>query len=194
MLAEYKKKTNIGIAFGLLAQLIGFFIFKDKVIGVILAWGGVALFIWGTYNYAKGKGYHGAVGFLGLLSFAGLIVLICLPDKHKDLEKKVISAIKSIVFLLVDMFLLLLFSLIAKGFEGVLLDLEPLPVITKIAMNSPYFFIVMGVALVAKEFLKDKEKTFLINIGTLIGLMIAVLPFLVIGLFLPMYQMAQLLK
>lgn len=45
---------------------------------------GAAVFIYGTVNYAMGKGYNGALGLLGLLSCVGLVVLVLLPDKHKN--------------------------------------------------------------------------------------------------------------
>jgi hypothetical protein len=54
------------------------------LIGLIVAVVGLAVFIYGTVNYAMGKGYNGALGLLGLLSCVGLVVLVLLPDKHKN--------------------------------------------------------------------------------------------------------------
>ena len=51
--------------------------------GLLIRLVGSVLFIIGCCYYAKGKGYHGAWGFLGLLSLTGLIVLVCMRDKHK---------------------------------------------------------------------------------------------------------------
>ena len=82
MLAEYQKKTNYGIAFGLLLQL-GSTVFSDNPIGLLVLIIGAATFIWGCCCYAIGKGYPGVLGDLGFLSLLGLIVLILLPDKNK---------------------------------------------------------------------------------------------------------------
>ena len=46
MLAEYQKKTNYGIAFGLLLQL-GSTVFSDNPIGLLVLIIGAATFIWG---------------------------------------------------------------------------------------------------------------------------------------------------
>lgn len=87
MLVEYKKKTNIGVGLGILTQIVGRGLIAGGDAGAILGFlfllGGAVLFIWGCCSYAKGKGYHDAWGFLGLLSLIGLIILVCFPDKHK---------------------------------------------------------------------------------------------------------------
>ena len=89
MKSEYRIKTNIGVGFGILAQLIGFLVSDHIQIGIvlwcaaILIYGGFLLLIWGLWNYAKGKGYKGAWGLLGLLSVFGLVVLALFPDKKK---------------------------------------------------------------------------------------------------------------
>jgi hypothetical protein len=38
----------------------------------------------GLAYYAKAKGYHGALGLLGVLSCIGLIILAVLPDRTKQ--------------------------------------------------------------------------------------------------------------
>jgi len=53
-------------------------------VAAVFAWGGILLFIWGLWNYARGKGYKGTWGLLGLLSVFGLIILAFFPDKKKD--------------------------------------------------------------------------------------------------------------
>lgn len=87
MLAEKKTATNIGVAVGILLQIVGNVLQRQggsmAIIGLVVALAGTAVFIWGCVNYAQGKGYSGALGLLGLLSCLGLIVLVVLPDKHK---------------------------------------------------------------------------------------------------------------
>jgi len=90
MIKEYAKKTNIGVGFGIIAQIIGFYLSYYAHIGIILwtaailIWGGILLMMWGLWNYSKGKGYHGAWGLLGLLSIPGLIILALFPDRKKE--------------------------------------------------------------------------------------------------------------
>ncbi len=88
MIEEYRKKTNIGVGLGVLAQIAGFFLTFIEIgivlwVAAILIWGGFLLVIWGLWNYAKGKGYPGIWGLLGLLSIFGLIILALFPDKNK---------------------------------------------------------------------------------------------------------------
>lgn len=93
MIAEYKTKTNIGVGLGVSAQWIGRGLFDlakapsdyDMVIlGFLIILAGAVLFIWGCRNYAMGKGYSAAYGFLGLLSCFGLLVLVLMKDKHPN--------------------------------------------------------------------------------------------------------------
>ena len=87
MLAEYKSKTNIGIAIGLILEIVGNVIRMQMpnlaLVGAIIALVGAVFFIWGCMNYAVGKGYSKFLGLLGLLSCIGLVVLVLLPDKNK---------------------------------------------------------------------------------------------------------------
>lgn len=92
MLTEYKKKTNIFISIGLILQILYLFAKPggdtSSALGPILLWGGIILFTMGCWYYAKGKGYHGTYGLLGLvLNFFGLIILVAMPDKHKEIKK-----------------------------------------------------------------------------------------------------------
>ena len=83
MLPGTKSKTNIGILVGMAVILVGIIAkipHTDWIFNLI----GTVFFIWGCSWYAKGKGYHGAMGFLGLLNILGLIILACIPDKHKE--------------------------------------------------------------------------------------------------------------
>jgi len=87
MLAEYKSKTNIGIAIGLILEIVGNVVRMQMpnlaMVGAIIALVGAVFFIWGCMNYAVGKGYSKFLGLLGLLSCIGLVVLVLLPDKNK---------------------------------------------------------------------------------------------------------------
>ncbi|MDZ7611332.1 MAG: hypothetical protein U5L10_01075 [Candidatus Moranbacteria bacterium] len=89
MLKEYKKKTNIFVGLGLVLQFSSLFLRQDgdvmSALGSLVSLGGIILFTIGCWHYAKGKGYHGAYGLLGLLfSILGLIILIAMPDKNKE--------------------------------------------------------------------------------------------------------------
>ena len=91
MLPENKRKTNIGVGVGIGLQIMARLLVREpqsgpttlSILGLILIVVGVVFFIWGCMNYAQGKGYSKHLGWLGLLSCLGLIVLICLPDRHK---------------------------------------------------------------------------------------------------------------
>jgi hypothetical protein len=92
MIGEYRVKTNIGVGFGILAQIIGFLASYFVQIGIVLwcaaifIYGGFLLLIWGLWNYAKGKGYKGAWGLLGLLSIFGFVILALFPDRRKEVK------------------------------------------------------------------------------------------------------------
>ena len=60
-------------------------------IGLAIRGIGSILFIIGCCFYAKGKGYNGAWGLLGLLSLIGLLILVCMKDKHKVIAINVIK-------------------------------------------------------------------------------------------------------
>ena len=47
---------------------------------------GIVCFIWGCCIYCKAKGYHGAVGMMGLIPILGWIGLCVLPDLRKEHE------------------------------------------------------------------------------------------------------------
>jgi hypothetical protein len=92
MLAEYKKKTNIGIALAFAVWILGGVLvglLSEMPSESLLPVQGLGLlpFIYGLCCYAKGKGYHGAWGLLGLLTIIGLIILVCFPDRHKTTKK-----------------------------------------------------------------------------------------------------------
>jgi hypothetical protein len=80
MLAESKTNTNIGVGLGIILQIIGGAM--GGILGYLLGLAGMAAFIWGCFNYAKGKGYPSILGLLGFFSCIGLLILVVLPDKH----------------------------------------------------------------------------------------------------------------
>lgn len=91
MLAEYKTKTNIGVGLGILVQILGRTLAGTgdsglALLGLVVSLVGLVLFIWGCAQYAKAKGHSPWFGALGLLSILGLIVLVFLPDRHKEVR------------------------------------------------------------------------------------------------------------
>jgi hypothetical protein len=86
MLPEFKRNTNIGVGLGIVVQIIGELLSNRGSIGLgfVVALAGLAVFIWGCGQYAKGKGYSPWFGLLGLLSIVGLIALVFFRDKHKE--------------------------------------------------------------------------------------------------------------
>ena len=88
MLQEYKKNTNIGIGIGFVLLIIGSICYGEglavRIVCLIIPFIGAAAFIWGCFNYAKGKGYSQWFGLLGLLFLVGLLILVTFPDKHKS--------------------------------------------------------------------------------------------------------------
>jgi hypothetical protein len=82
VLAIYKKKAKIGVGLWLLATAVSMFAVAPELatsMTPLAVWaraGSYAILVWGSWNWAKGKGHHGAWGFLGLL-------VVFLPDRHK---------------------------------------------------------------------------------------------------------------
>lgn len=88
MLPDKKTNTNIGIAIGIILQIAGRVIAATNETGggfaLILMLLGTVFFIWGCMNYAAGKGHSKWFGLLGFLSCIGLIILVFMPDHHKN--------------------------------------------------------------------------------------------------------------
>ena len=88
MLSEYKRTTNIGIGVGFVLVLLGKYLalFQPES-SALLVWVvclvGIAFFIWGSSQYARGKGHSPYWGVLGLFYILGFVVLFFLPDRHK---------------------------------------------------------------------------------------------------------------
>jgi hypothetical protein len=88
---KYDQKAGIGILGGL--ALMGMSRWSDMaattgtaLILLLCLPSGVCLFCWGCSNYSVGKGYSKWLGFLGLLSCIGLLVLMILPDRRKEFD------------------------------------------------------------------------------------------------------------
>lgn len=89
MLKEYKRDTNIGVGFGWIAIALSGYVFRSTafggpVVGFVVLLTGIGLFLWGCGQYAQGKGYSRYWGALGLLYLLGLLVLVFMPDRHKE--------------------------------------------------------------------------------------------------------------
>jgi hypothetical protein len=88
MLPDKKTKTNIGVGIGIILQIVGYVLDRaggaGAIVGALLGLTGTVFFIWGCMNYAEGKGHTQWIGLLGLLSCVGLVILVCLPDHHKE--------------------------------------------------------------------------------------------------------------
>jgi len=96
MIAEYRKKSNIGIGGGIVAGVAGRVLMAVSsgsadappstaliVLGAIIAIAGAVLYFWGCVQYCLGKGQSGWLGIVGILGLIGLIIMIFLPDKTK---------------------------------------------------------------------------------------------------------------
>ena len=90
MLPEKKTKTNIGVGIGIILQLAGFALSSvgetGAVVGLLFILIGLPVLMWGCMNYAEGKGHSKWVGLVGLAGCIGIIILIVLPDQHKEVR------------------------------------------------------------------------------------------------------------
>jgi hypothetical protein len=89
MLKEYKRETNIGVGIGFIFITVSRYAFQSSafggpVFGCAVLLTGIGLYLWGCGQYAQGKGYSPYWGALGLLYLLGLVVLVLMPDRHKD--------------------------------------------------------------------------------------------------------------
>jgi hypothetical protein len=87
MQPQQRRNTNVGVEIGILLQLAGFILLNQTastaaMVGLVLILISLPPFIWGSMNYAAGKGHSTWVGLVGLAGIVGLIVLILLPDQH----------------------------------------------------------------------------------------------------------------
>jgi len=88
MLPDKKTNAIIGISIGIITQIAGrvlaFPSEAGAILGLVVMLAGAVLFVWGCMNFAEGKGHSKWLGLFGLLSCIGLIILIILPDYHKE--------------------------------------------------------------------------------------------------------------
>ncbi len=90
MLAGTKGQTNTRLAVGFVLLIVGQATSNAGsgvvILSVLATIAGLVLWVMGCASYARGKGYHPALGFLGLFSLIGLLVLFFFPDKYKCCE------------------------------------------------------------------------------------------------------------
>jgi hypothetical protein len=94
LIAEHNRMGfMLGIP-GLALQFVGNFMSSSiveamgapgAIVAGVVSLGGTALLIAGLCYVAMAKGYHWGLGFLGLLSCVGLLILGVLPDKTKNM-------------------------------------------------------------------------------------------------------------
>jgi len=80
---EHFRHRLLGILLNIGGQILAYQGGNMVTLGWIAVVIGTAVFIWGCWNHAQGKGYPGALGLLGLLGCLGLLILVILPDKNK---------------------------------------------------------------------------------------------------------------
>ncbi len=76
-----KLRLAVGFAGLFIGRLLYNFGGETAFLGYPLILLAMPVFIWGCWDFAKGKGYPGYIGLLGVLSLIGLIILYALPDK-----------------------------------------------------------------------------------------------------------------
>jgi hypothetical protein len=83
---ESKRKTVVGVIAGLGLEIVSrlLAIGGDRFFFLALVMFGVAtlLFIWGCTHYAMSKGLPHWLGYLGLFSVVGLVVILFLPARR----------------------------------------------------------------------------------------------------------------
>lgn len=85
MLETYQRDTNIGVGIGIIANIISRFNAESHpVLSIIFGCIGAVAMIWGCAMYAKGKGYSGWWGLLGIFWIIGFIILFFFRDKYKQ--------------------------------------------------------------------------------------------------------------
>jgi hypothetical protein len=90
---NWQKKAALGIVAGIVIAVLSPFVPAIRIPGIeqwvfqflsaLMGLIGGGLQIWGCYHLVKGKGYHGALCLLGVLSCLGLVILLALPNKYE---------------------------------------------------------------------------------------------------------------
>ncbi len=78
----------LGLAMVSVALIVSFKNLAPVAVRVLLGFSGIAIYIWGCLALARAKGYSSALVLtvvLGVLFPA--VVLLALPDKHKDYRR-----------------------------------------------------------------------------------------------------------
>ena len=92
MLPEYKRRTNWGVGVGWTVGVIGGLMnFQGGnwvLLGTPLYFVGSIIFMYGVVAYIQGKGHSTRWLLILFLNIIGIIVIVLLPDRYKDFEKK----------------------------------------------------------------------------------------------------------
>lgn len=80
---KYQQKVNIGIGLGTIIVLFSIASVENIILPVALVFSviGSLLFIFGSFYYAKVKGYSPILGLLGFLFLPGIVIMAFLPAK-----------------------------------------------------------------------------------------------------------------
>ena len=83
-----KKYNRLSLFYGIPGFLLQGLVFLPALTFKILGLLGLVLFIIGLGCYVKSIGHHPAWGLLGLLSWIGIIVILCFKDTTLTYEEK----------------------------------------------------------------------------------------------------------
>jgi hypothetical protein len=87
-----KFSANLGVGCGILLMFLGGAVAQGTegglLVGLLISFGGFAWEIWGCVNYMRWKGYSGWFGLFGYLLLPGLIILVCFPNRRKQMLQK----------------------------------------------------------------------------------------------------------
>jgi hypothetical protein len=83
---NWQKKSLLGIIGGtlLIIVMLNPVVYVPAGLATLMLFVGLGLQIWGSYYLVKGKGYHGVLSILGILSCLGWIILLVLPSRYRE--------------------------------------------------------------------------------------------------------------
>ncbi len=84
MIESKKQQAALGICGGIVANMSGFVLQVEGVARIVWLSVGLGLFAWGAMSLAQAKGYSRWWGLLALVTIVGMLVLVLLPDCHRD--------------------------------------------------------------------------------------------------------------